>query len=89
VKINSTVLELKRGERRRDSVILVGELMAVTRCTNSATRAHRMVAHGGKRHGGLPGSGCGSSESWRKGMAATGLSGLSNGPKGQAAWSVR
>jgi hypothetical protein len=48
-----------------------------------------MAAHGGTRHSGVPGSGHGSGESWRKGMAATGLSGLANGPKGQAAWSAR
>jgi hypothetical protein len=48
-----------------------------------------MAAHGGTRHGGVPGSGHGSGESWRKGMAATGLRGLANGPKGQAAWSAR
>jgi hypothetical protein len=89
VGINSTVSELKRGKRRRDNVVLVGELKAVTRCNDSATRAWQMAAHGGTRHSGVPGSGHGSGESWRKGMAATGLSGLANGPKGQAAWSAR
>jgi hypothetical protein len=48
-----------------------------------------MAAHGGTRRGSVPGSGRGSGESWRKGMAATGLSGPANGPKGQAAWSTR
>jgi hypothetical protein len=62
---------------------------AVTRCTDSATQARRMAAHGGTQRGGMPGSGRGSGESWRKGMAATGLSGSANGPKGQAAWSAR
>jgi hypothetical protein len=88
VKINSMVSELKRGKRRRDNVVLVGELKAVTRCTNSATRARRMATHSGTRCGGVPGSGRGLGESWRKGMAATGLSGPANGLKGRAAWSA-
>jgi hypothetical protein len=63
--------------------------------TEDSNSMHRfsyssMTDGGAGRHMALwrAGSSCNSGESWRKGMAATRLSGPANGLKGQVSWSA-
>jgi hypothetical protein len=52
VEINSTVLGLKQGKRRRDDVALMGERKGVTWQFGSASPKHERAAIGDIRCGG-------------------------------------